>query len=246
MINSDYSKIVLEKFLSCNLASTQEVFNEFIKLENAQYFPETDGFDDFVYVPGRRSDRVVLVAHADTVFSQDGQHKVVFEDGIYRSGEYDVAIGIGADDRAGCAMLYLLKDSGHSLLITNGEESGCLGSLSIRKNHEKIYDELNSHMYFLELDRRNSSDFKTYDIPVSNEFNDFIAKETGFKEADTHSSTDITILCDKICGVNLSVGYYYEHTHVEYLVFSEWKHTLDVVMEMLKKTQRKFLLNKNE
>ena len=244
MINYDYGKIVLEKFLSCSLASTQEVFNEFIKLENAQYFPEIDGLDDFVYVPGQRSDRVVLVAHADTVFSKDGQHKVVFEDGIYSSGEYDV--GIGADDRAGCAMLYLLKDSGHSLLITNGEESGCLGSWSIRKNHEKIYDELNSHMYFLELDRRNSFDFKTYNIPVSEEFKDFIATETGFKEADTQSSTDITILCNKICGVNLSIGYRYEHSISEILVYDDWKHTLDVVTEMLKKTQRKFLLNKDE
>ena len=244
MINYDYGKIVLEKFLSCSLASTQEVFNEFIKLENAQYFPEIDGLDDFVYVPGQRSDRVVLVAHADTVFSKDGQHKVVFENGIYSSGEYDV--GIGADDRAGCAMLYLLKDSGHSLLITNGEESGCLGSWSIRKNHEKIYDELNSHMYFLELDRRNSFDFKTYNIPVSEEFKDFIATETGFKEADTQSSTDITILCNKICGVNLSIGYRYEHSISEILVYDDWKHTLDVVTEMLKKTQRKFLLNKDE
>ena len=42
---------------------------------------------------------------------------------FYRSGVYDE--GIGADDRAGCAILWLLKDSGHSLLVTNGEEIGC-------------------------------------------------------------------------------------------------------------------------
>ena len=34
MVNSDYGKIVLEKFLTCSLASTQEVFNEFIKRHN--------------------------------------------------------------------------------------------------------------------------------------------------------------------------------------------------------------------
>lgn len=211
--------------------------NEFIKLENAQYFPKTDGLDDFVYVSGQRSDRVVLVVHADTVFSKDGQHKVVFEDEIYSSGEYDV--GIGANDRAGCAILYLLKDSGHSLLITNGEELGCLGSWSIRKNHEKISDELNNHRYFLEFDRRTSFDFKTYNILVSKEFKHFIDKETGFKEADTESSTDITILCDKICEVNLSIGYY-EYSINEILVYERWKHTLGVVTEMLKKRRGNF------
>lgn len=240
MINSDYNKIILEKFLSCDLASPKEVFGEFRKLNNAQYFPEADGNDDFIYIPGKRSDRIVLVVHADTVFAKSGQHKVLFENGIYSSGEYDV--GIGADDRAGCAMLYLLKDSGHSLLITNSEELGCLGSRSIRENHCEIFDELNNHMYFLELDRRNSQDFKTYHLPVSKEFKRFIAQETGFKEAEPKSSTDITILCDKICGVNLSVGYYYEHTRNEILVYNHWKHSLDVVTKLLEKPQKKFPL----
>ena len=51
---------------------------------------------------------------------------VVFEDGVYSSG--DDLCGIGADDRAGCAMLWLLRDSGHSLLILDGEEHGQVGA----------------------------------------------------------------------------------------------------------------------
>lgn len=74
--------------------------------------PDVEGEDSFVYVPGKREDRVVLIAHADTVYNS-GQ-EIIFEEGIYRSGT--PYCGIGADDRAGCAILYLLKDFGHSLL----------------------------------------------------------------------------------------------------------------------------------
>ena len=184
----------------------------------------------------------MLVAHADTVFTHfHGSHEVVFENGIYKSGE--PSVGIGADDRAGCAILYLLKDMGHSLLITNGEEIGCLGSQTIRQSHKELYDELNEHQYIVQFDRRGSHDYKVYDIPVSKEFEDFIKKNTGYAEPDKKSNTDITNLCDTICGVNLSIGYYHEHTVKDILIYDEWKHTLDVAQQMLEGVQEKFPLS---
>ena len=54
---------VLEMFLSCSLDSPREVFDKFLTLKNAKLYGE----NDCVYVPGSRSDRVLLVAHADTV-----------------------------------------------------------------------------------------------------------------------------------------------------------------------------------
>ena len=240
-------KNILEKFLSTDLASTRQVFAPFRKIENAVYFPKTNKDSEiecgnFIYIPGRRNDRVLLVAHADTVFFKNGKHQIILENGIYRSGEQDEMTGIGADDRAGCAILYLLKDSGHSLLVLNGEELGSVAACTIQAKHKELYDELNNHQYMIEFDRRNASDYKVYNLPVSQEFKNFIEEKTGYKEADKSSSTDITILCSKICGVNLSIGYYDEHSPDEILVYKEWKHTLDIVRKMLEEPQKKFPL----
>ena len=229
----------LEMFLNYDLSSSDEILDKFMTLDNARYYEYQD-YPSCVYVPGHRKDRVLLVAHADTVFGLRGKHKVILNGDIYHSGDEDE--GIGADDRAGCAILWLLKDSGHSLLVTNGEEIGCVGSYDIRDVHKELFEELNSHQYVLEFDRRNATDYKVYDIPVSEEFHRFIESSTGYEEADRRSSTDIRVLCEQICGANLSVGYYLEHTGAEYLSFSEWKHTLDIARKMLESEQKKYFL----
>ena len=237
----------LEMFLNYGLSSPNEVFEKFLTLEGAKSY-EYNGNINCVYVPGTRKDRVLLVAHADTVFfdypDYEKPHRVFLDDDdIYISMEDNV--GIGADDRAGCAILWLLRNSGHSLLITNEEEVGNNGALAIRTYHKELFAELNNHQYMIEFDRCNSCNYKVYDIPVTEEFKRFIELNTGYKEADKYSSTDITILCNQICGVNLSIGYYYEHTKFEYLDFREWEHTLNVASRMLQPVQEKYL-TKNE
>ena len=61
----------------------------------------------------------------------------------------------------------------------------------------------------------------------------FIEDNTGYKDAGIFSSTDITVLCEKICGVNLSVGYYYEHFTIESLNFNEWLNTLNIARKKI-------------
>ena len=239
---------VLEKFLCKPLSSSLEVFEEFLSLNdyNVKY-SINQGKKSFVYIPGKRKDRVLLVAHADTVWDKEyGEaicnQELKFENGFYRGKIEDC--GIGADDRAGCAMLYLLKDSGHSLLITDGEETGQIGANYIKNNFPVFYEELNNHSYMVQLDRRNANDYKTYNLKVSQEFCDFIEENTGYVDAGKNSSTDIIVLCEKICGVNLSVGYYNEHTEDECLNYSEWLNTLEIVKKMISGEQKKFLLEK--
>ncbi len=234
---------VLEKFLKFDLSSVDDVFTEFSKLDNAVYYRPTLGSDDFVYVPGTREDRVVLIAHADTSWSKGwgkskGPHDVTFEGGRYKS--VSPSLGIGADDRAGCAMLYLMKDLGHSLLVTNGEEIGQLGAGAIRIYHNELYDVLNSHQYMLEFDLGNARNYKVYNIPVTEDFQSFVEENTGYGEAGKNSRTDIVPLCDKICGANLSIGYYDWHTKDETLVYSEWANTLHIGRELLEGRQEKF------
>ena len=228
---------ILETFLNYDMSSAGEIFDKFMTLDNARYY-EYDDYPDCVYVPGTRKDRVLLAAHADTVFCFRGRHKIIHEGDIYRSGEYDE--GIGADDRAGCAILWALRDTGHSLLVTNGEEIDCIGANDIKDFHRELFDELNSHQYVLEFDRRGAKDYKFYDIPVTREFRQFIESNTGYVNPENFSSTDIRVLCEKICGANLSVGYYYEHTGAEHLKFSEWQNTLNTARKLLEQEQKRF------
>ncbi len=115
---------VLRSFLEIPLGGADGVFDRFLEIPDAIYRGE--GLERFLYVRGSRSNKVLLVAHADTywdheyVYDLGPTHKIKIEDGNITAVNDE--FGLGADDRAGCAMLRLLKDLGHSLLVTNGEE----------------------------------------------------------------------------------------------------------------------------
>lgn len=221
---------VLRSFLEIPLGSADEVFDRFLQIPGAIYRGE--GMERFLYVRGSRSNKVLLVAHADTYWDQaydqdpGSIHKIKIEDGNITA--IDEEFGLGADDRAGCAMLWLLKDLGHSLLVTNGEEHGQAGSSWLKNHNKRIYDEINrNHQFVIQLDRRNGRDFKCYDVGTD-EFRSYVAKKTGYTEPDLGSSTDIRTLCRDIAGVNLSIGYQNEHGNQEYLNIAEWEHTLNL------------------
>ncbi len=123
-------------------------------------------------------------------------------------------------------MLWLLKEMGHSILITNGEESGQKGSNWLINKNPDIADKINSnHKFIIQLDRRNGKDFKCYSVGTV-EFKEYVSKITGYSEPDWSSYTDIVTLCRHICGVNLSIGYRNEHGTDEYLVIDKWLNTL--------------------
>lgn len=221
---------VLIEFLNYPLGSGQGIIHRFAKIEGAVHRGE--GSEQFVYIAGKRKDRVLLVAHADTVWDENdaivnpNDHTIIFNNGIISSVTPDV--GIGADDRAGCAILWLLKNIGHSLLVTNGEEQGGLGSDFLMDHNADIAEEINfSHRFAVQFDRMNGGDYKCYTVG-SYDFRNYLDKETGYSEPDLCSYTDIVSLCRRITGVNLSIGYYDEHTENERLVLNEWLHTLEI------------------
>ncbi len=117
---------------------------------------------------------------------------------------------LGADDRAGCAIIWLLRGLGHGILITHGEEKGSLSVEEMARTTPELLAELNSRYQFMvQIDRRNRADFKCYDVGTD-EFRSYVAEMTGFQEPDQRSSTDIRHLAQDICGVNLSCGYQHE------------------------------------
>ena len=217
----------LREFLALPLRA-EPVLEKFSHLPGA--VKKTGGeLEGFVYVPPARQNAVLLVAHADTV--ADGSLEVVPDENEEtirnRRGI------LGADDRAGCAMLWQLRDTGHGLLVTDGEEYGSFGVAFLATKFPQLYDEINRrHRFMIQIDRRGSCDFKCYNVGTE-EFRAYIRSMTRFAEPDRLRSTDIAYLCRDICGVNLSCGYYNEHTTDEYVVKEEWRHTLQLLRSWL-------------
>ena len=229
----------LIEFLSFDLWNSDKIFNKFKEVRNNIYREGEQYGERFLYIEGSRKNKVVLVAHTDTVFTDTtDKHELLINNNIISNKYNDLGCGIGADDRAGCAILWLLRNSGHSILIVDGEEMGCIGSSWLMDNNKDIANKINSHMFMIGFDRRGSNDYKCYDVG-NKKFRKYIENNyIGYKEPDRYSYSDIAVLCDKICGVNLSVGYYNEHTANEYIKINEWENTLKI-------TER-FLMNENK
>jgi hypothetical protein len=107
--------------------------------------------------------------------------------------------------------------------------------------NKDIAQKINSHQFMVQFDRQGSTDFKCYNVGTP-EFRKFISKETSFIEPNLYSFTDITLLCNSVCGVNLSVGYYNEHTSQETINYKEWFNTLKITKTFLSKSLPKFPL----
>ena len=204
------------------------VFERFAALPGAVRETGAPG-EGFVYIPGSRENAVLLVAHADTV-GRETLEVDLAEDEKTISNRNGI---LGADDRAGCAMLWLLRNTGHGLLVTDGEECGSVGSEFLIREFPHLFDEINSrYQFMIQIDRCSHADFKCYKVGTE-DFRSYVRAKTHFTEPDRNRSTDIVRLCRDICGVNLSCGYYREHTDEEYLVKEEWRNTLEILRSWL-------------
>lgn len=228
----------LVSFLNIPLNRTDLVFERFMDIPSSHILGE--GKSRFLYAPGSRRDRVALVAHVDTLWDsralagceealntvdsfEDAQVDLMFED------EYISNPGriLGGDDRAGCAALWLLQDLGHSLILTDGEELGCIGSKYLQQKHTDLHKSIiESHMFFLELDLANGDEFKCYNVGTD-PFREYVHKSTGYTESKEPGYTDICEIAGGICGVNMSVGYYCPHSYEEFVNTDEWMNTIN-------------------
>ena len=147
------------------------------------------------------------------------------EKGVFWSPE-----GLGADDRAGVAMIiYLLHqtDFRPTILFTTNEETDMKGAymaaatlLGVRPN------------FIIELDRKGRGECVFYQCE-NKKFEQFI-NNFGFT-TELGSYTDISVLCPtwNCAGVNLSVGYRDEHSYCEYLVLDDWLYTFYALVNIL-------------
>jgi hypothetical protein len=239
-------KSLLTAFLKASEAQVYDMVQELGRIRKVK---DVLVHEDFVYLPGTREDRILLVAHADTVrtreFKKPGAN-IVWQGDVCVSAFHDMfgwqsggsEKALGADDRAGCAAMFALFDGGHSFLLTNGEERGMIGARSAVK---EIGAELKKHQFALEIDRRGDRQIVFYDV-ATKEFEKHILDSMYANDPDkklwareTGSGSDISVICDAvgICGANLAAGYWGEHGNNEMLLLTAWRHTVSAIKGFL-------------
>lgn len=201
---------------------------EDLKLEIYDYLKQKEMspvFEDgFVYAKGDIP--ILLVAHMDTVFQEPP--KRLFYD-ISKDMLYSPDNGIGGDDRCGIyAIMQILKRYKPHVLFTEDEEIGCIGALKAVNKLDKP-----NVKYIIEFDRKGSNDCVFYECG-NREFMNYI-ESFGFV-TDYGTYSDISVLGSMwdIAAVNLSSGYYHEHTDREYIIFHELQNNIKRAQKMLK------------
>lgn len=181
---------------------------------------------DYIYAVGDIP--IALCAHMDTVFPKPPEKNEIYYDRC--KGVMWSPVGLGADDRAGVfSIIQIIKHNFRPhIIFTTDEEKGCLGASALAEQ-ECPFDDLR---YVIQLDRRGSDDCVFYECE-NFEFTDYVEK-FGFVE-NFGTFSDIYDLCPAwgIAGVNLSIGYYNEHSVIETLHVNSMLNTIEKVEKML-------------
>ena len=167
----------------------------------------------YIYAEGTLP--ICLVAHMDRVYHED--IKTINAVSLLDTNGKIVDVrmfskqGIGGDDRCGVYSILQMLKLGHrpSVLFFMGEEIGCCGARRFTEDFPK--DFLSNVNCFIEIDRRGNHDCVRY-----SDDNDALTKviETFDFKFAWGSCTDISKLMPHfgISGINLSSGYYNEHS----------------------------------
>lgn len=180
---------------------------------------------DFIYATGDIP--ILLVAHLDTVLSEKPHIWVTNNHSTW----FGKDTGLGADDRAGVFAILKIIQSGRrpSVLFTTGEEIGGFGAMAFVK---EFAEPPVPTKYVIEIDRRGKGQAVFYDCG-NTKFMKYV-ESFGFT-TQRGIFSDISFICPNwnVAGVNLSAGYYNEHTEFETLKTADLFYTIDRVKKML-------------
>ena len=185
--------------------------------------------DGFIYSKGDIP--VLLVAHMDTVFEETTK-KIIYDQKDDKI--YNFYGGLGGDDRCGIyAIIQLLEKYRPHVLFTDDEEIGCVGAEKAIKKLKNIPNV----KYIIEFDRKGKDDCVFYDCD-NKDFMEYI-ESFGFKtNYGTYSDVLVLGVDWDIASVNLSIGYYNEHTMREYIIFSQLLNTINRADKMLNSLEK--------
>jgi len=187
---------------------------------------------------------ILLSAHLDVVASDiDPNSNIINQNGVLKR-EHGI---LGADDRAGISIIINILNELSArefkgtlkIAFTVEEEIGRFGAENIDKDFFSDID------FAISLDRRNSSDIVTHSSSqryCSEEFGmmlqEFSRKRFGSNgyRCVRGGISDLTVWSAMgIESVNLSIGFYNEHTSDEYLIIDEWLRTHEFAKLILRR-----------
>lgn len=181
-----------------------------------------------------------ICAHMDQIITHKTPYFVHIQNGII-AGQHikdKSPCGLGLDDKVGiCLALQLLKSlSNLKVVFTTEEELGAIGAREATTN----IDFFSNVRYFLQADRKGSSDFITFTNGLtiaSPEFiEDVMPIMTKYGYSQTSGTlTDVGEFCEElgISGCNLSCGYSLAHSAKEYGILAHMQSCLDLMEEIL-------------
>lgn len=191
-----------------------------------KYYPSVLSTEDYVVAWGDIP--IALVAHMDTVFNHVERNELYYD--IIKGVMWRLD-GAGFDDRAGIFAILKIIQAGYrpTVIFTTEEEKGGIGAAMLVSDLPQPKVPIK---YFIELDRQGSDDCVFYNCGND----DFIAyvESFGFNE-EWGTFSDISEICPawRIAGVNLSIGYYNEHSVIETLHVAQMLSTIEKVKKML-------------
>ena len=200
--------------------------------------------EDFIIAEGNIP--ICLLAHCDTVFPS------IPSEWIYDQKKEILwsPSGAGFDDRAGIYAILKILENGFRpcIIFTTGEEMGGIGAHKlIHFFPSNPFTDLDIK-FLIQLDRMGKNDCVFYDCNNRS----FIKKieSYGFRK-NQGTYTDISIIAPQwgVAAVNLSVGYYDEHTYTERLYLKHLRNTIKKVENILTDAndlpKYKYIKNKN-
>lgn len=207
---------------------TQKEMKGYLKKVLMKYYK--DVIVDNGYVLAKGDMPIMITAHMDTVHKS----KVRNIDIDKSQGKTYISSpqGIGGDDRCGIWVAIELIKRGWKpyVLFCEDEEIGRVGAQKFCSTENG--DVLSEMKYIIELDRKGKNEVVFYDCG-NKDFQKYIIDKTGYK-LDQGSYSDITTLSPHgdVASVNISVGYYAQHTLNEVVVFEEMKNTIGVIEKL--------------
>lgn len=178
---------------------------------------------------------ICLVAHLDTVFSNEKDIFRKRDINFFYDGEQKVLWspdGMGADDRAGVYAIIDIVKSGFrpSIIFTLGEEIGGVGAHEIILYYPVLKYILPKVKFLIELDRSGKDDCVFYYCD-NKDFISWVEKYDFIFDIGSYSDISVLAPAWGIAAVNLSIGYYDEHSLCERLY-------LDYLLETIEKVKR--------
>lgn len=225
---------IKELLLLNNQDELMDYIINFIRKSN-KYHSVTDVNGGVLALPKGANKYPLICIHLDTI----NTHKkaklkpddLIIDGDIISLNTKAKAVCLGGDDRAGVYIaLQLIKaKKPFAFGFFRDEEAGCHGSSSL----SSYINSLGNVTAFIGLDRRGVDEVATYGYDNKELINIFESK--GYIEAvgSVTDASNLSTLSDKgLACVNLSVGYYNEHTNKEILNTTAMNRTLKVLKNL--------------